>query len=340
MLTYQVRPRVLRFDAENVPTFPGEGKVNFYLQPLQPFGAAADGGKTAVRAVKARALFNANTGSHTIESEDPLSPLEIRIEEPDRQVELNGSVLTVSQEFESPEEMLALIEAVAYVLPSLINVSFYDPPYVERVDGVLGGSKFRWELREWKMQFGITTQSIQERHVVNAWQRIDVLSEVKRRRRLTASLHYFHVACRLSRASVTVGEFMAETVLNFSKSLEALFPPEGDGMTRDAVRNGLRALGYEDEQIEMKFVPAMALRDNIDVAHVGLCIFNLNQLRVIHRYVEQAETAFRDLFERLFTAIENDEYQIEPHEMSKPSREVAEVIERIQSSIASSSDEA
>ena len=338
MLTYQVRPRILRFDAERVPTFPGEGKVNFYLQPPQPFGVTADGGRTAVRAVKAHALFNANTGSHTIESADPLSPLEVKIEEPDREVELNGSVFTVSQEFQSPEEMSTLIEAVAYVLPSLINVSFYDPPYVERVDGVLGGSNFRWELREWKMQFGITTQSRQEKHVIKAWQRIDVLSESKRRRRLTAGLHYFHIACRLSRVSVTAGEFMAEAVLNFSKSLEALFPPEGDGMTRDAVRKGLRAIGYEDLQIEKEFIPAMALRDNIDVAHVGLCIFNLDQLRVIHEYVERAESTFREMFERLFSAIEKDEYQVEPHELSYPSKEVVDMIERIRTSSASSSD--
>lgn len=332
MLTYQVRPRVLRFAGEKVPDFPAQGKISFHLQPLQPFGATADGGRTAVQAVKASTLFNANTGAHTVESADPLSPLDLLVKEPSRDVELKGTVMTISQEFSSAGEMHALIEGVAYVFPSILNVSFYDPPYVERVDGELAGENFRWELVNWRMEFGTTTQEKQEKHVATAWERIEAISESKKRRRLTAALHYFHVACRLSSESVIAGEFMAESVLNLAKSLEVLFPPDGDGKTRDAVRAALRTIGYEDEEIERHFIPAMALRDSVDVAHVGLCIFTRDQLQVIHGYVESAEWEFRKMFQRIFVALEKGEYEIAPYEISKPNKDVVDIIDRIRAS--------
>jgi len=184
------------------------------------------------------------------------------------------------------------------------------------------------------MEFGTTTQEEQETLVARAWRRIDLLAEEHKRRRLVAGLHYFHIACRLSSVSVAAGEFMVESVLNFAKTLEVLFPPKGDGRTRDAVRNGLRGIGYEEDEIERDFIPAMALRDNIDVAHVGLCIFTRDQLSVIHGYVEKVESVFRGIFNRLFTAIEKGEYQIEAHEISKPSSEVASLVEKIRLSAA------
>ena len=50
------------------------------------------------------------------------------------------------------------------------------------------------------------------------------------------------MALRLSRAAATVGEFLAETILNLSKSLEVLFPPSGDAKTmfvEAAMKDGL-----------------------------------------------------------------------------------------------------
>lgn len=339
MLTYQVRPRVFRFEGHAIPTFPAKGKINFHFQPLQPFGAAADGGRTANRAVKAQALFNANTGEHTIKSETPIPPLEAKYVVPGEWMELNGSVMTVSKKFATLHDLEGLVETVAYVLPALVNVSFYDPPYVERVDGAIAGENFRWEMRDWKMQFGISTQGDQEEKFIKAWERIGVLAKGTRQR-LAAGIHYFHVACRLSRSSFTAGEFVAESVLNLSKCLEALFPPVGDGNTRDAVRDGLRALNYPDDEIESKFLPTMALRASVDVAHVGLCIFKLEQLKVIHEFVDRTETAFREMLERLFSAIEDGEYEIQSHKPSKPSKEVLEIVERIAASVAASNEAA
>lgn len=118
-------------------------------------------------------------------------------------------------------------------------------------------------------------------------------------------------------------------ILNFSKCLEVLFPPGGDGRTRDAVRNALAELGYVEEEIEGDFLPAMALRNEIDVAHVELGLFTMNQLKTIHSYTERAETAFRGLFERIFEAIDAGTWDVPNYELGSPSRGAVALVERL-----------
>jgi hypothetical protein len=245
--------------------------------------------------------------------------------------------LTVSQRLESLRELEDTIQSIYFVLPPLLNVRFADPPYIERVDGEVGSVSFRWELDGWRLEFGTTTQPEQEGRFAKAWDRLGLLA-VPRRRRLVAGLHYFHVACRLAREGCTAGEFIAEVVLNLAKSLEVLFPPRGDGQTREAVRSGLRALGFSDKDIECNFIPAMALRNEIDVGHVELGLFTMDQLRIIHSFTERAEGAFHELFERLLNRIESAEADVAPHELGPPRDGAVAVIERLRKCVDESAD--
>jgi hypothetical protein len=278
-------------------------------------------------------LFNANSGAHVIESKVPLSPLFVTIQESMRMVRLTGTTLTISQEFGSLRELEETIQGVYFVLPTLVNAPFADPPYIERVDGEAGSTAFGWELAEWGGTFRTTTQEQQEERFAKAWNRMGVISE-PRRRRLVAGLHYFHVACRLARESCTAGEFIAEVILNLAKSLEVIFPPTGDGQTREAARSGLRALGFSDRDIECDFIPAMALRNEIDVGHVELGLFTMDQLRIIHSFTERAEGAFRELFERMLSRIASGEAIVAPHELGPPGDGATAVIERLRKCVA------
>ncbi len=288
----------------------------------------AGGGHTGVRAVRATAHFNANSGVHTIESEAPLKPLEVVIEEPGRVVSLQGNVLTLKERFETLGAMAETIQSIHICFPMLLNVEFADPPFVERVDGSIGSVTFRWELASWKMEFRITTQDHQESFAARSWERFNVISPPKRRR-LVAALHYFHVACRLARSGDTAGEFLPEVMLNLAKTLEVLFPPTGDGRTRNAARSGLRQLGFSDEEIEGNFIPVMALRNEVDVGHVELSVFTREQLSILHAYTERAEATFRDLLDRVLTKVESGEFEIAPYELQRPRGEAVEVIERL-----------
>ncbi len=331
MFTYQIRKRVFKLEKEGPLTWPADTEVQFHFRPLQPFGMEAGGGHTAVRGVEATAHFNANAGTHTIESKAPLKPLEVVIEEPGRLLTLRGNVLTVKARLHSNEKLIDLIWGVNFGFPLLLNVEFADPPIVERVDGSIGSVKFRWELANWKMEIVTTTQHKQESSVAKAWCWFDVITTPERRR-LIAALHYFHVACRIARSAQTAGEFLPEVLLNLAKTLEVLFPPTGDGQTRDAVRASLSKLGYSESEIEGDFIPAMALRNEIDVGHVELGVFTMDQLTVLHSYTERAEAAFRDLLKRVITKVEAGEFEIAPYKLQKPRPEAVRVIERLRNS--------
>ena len=328
MLTYQVRPHVFRLESGQALSFPEVGEVCFCLSPLQPFGLEAGGGHTAVQNVAATAYFNANTGSHVVESKQPLAPLEVTIKEPSRLVKLAGNVLTISQSFTSNQELTELIQSIYFAYPMLLAIEFADPPIIERVDGQVGGVKFRWELAEWKMRFKITTQDKQEQSVASSWERIGVLSRPGSRR-LLAALHYFHVALRLARQGETAGEFLPEMILNLSKVLEVLFPPSGDGKTLDAARAGLGRLGFTETEIEADYVPAMALRNKIDVGHVFLSLIKPEQLALIHGYTEYAEAPFRLLFKRLMERLSSGSFEIETYEPSSATGDAVRIVERM-----------
>jgi hypothetical protein len=328
MLTYHIRPRIFRIDEGKTMSFPTDGLVRFKFSPLQPFGMEPGNGRTAVRGVAASILFNANTGSHTIESKDPLSPLDDTLEEPSRMVKLNGNILTIEQHFSSNAALTGFIQGIFYGMPPLMNVVYSDPPVIELVDGTIGNVDFRWEFQDWRLLYQTTSQENQEKLFASTWERIGLLS-ISTNTRLFAAIHFFYVAIRLQRQATLAGEFLSESLLNFSKILEVLFPPSGDGRTRDAARIGLGNLGYSEIDIEADFLPAMALRNEIDVGHVDLGLFKPEHLVLIHGYARRAEQAFRELIERILTKIESNEFTVEPYERSPARREAVAVVEKL-----------
>ena len=331
MLIYQVRPRKFRFKmAGDIRIeLPVSAEIRFHLQPLQSFGMAAGGGRTAVRSVVATVNFDLNTGFYEFESKEPLRPLEVVIEEPPLRVcSLNGNVLTLTETFDSWETLHGTIESVYFGLPMLLNATFADPPIVERVDGTIGGHEFRWELSKWNMKSQTTTQDLQENRVGQAWLRMPLLANHSRRR-LVAALHYFHVACRLDRKGGTPGEFLPEVLLNLAKTLEALFPPHGDGTSLDAARSGLKQLGYTVENIERDFTPAIALRNQVGVGHVFVALLTRDQLEVLHAYTERAEFAWRKMLDRAIARIEAGDFDVAPYELQQAPDNVVRIIEKL-----------
>ncbi len=329
MLTYQVRPRIYRHPQGKNFSFPNDVEIVFHFQPLQPFGKEASGGRTAVRAVGATSCFDANTGRHWIQSKKPLEPLQVVIEKPDGRIEMHGNELHVQGRFESLTEMDRTVQSLFFAFPVLLNIEFADPPVVERVSGKVGDVPFRWELDRWRMEYHTTTQELQQQRIGRSWDRLDVLAK-SRNQRVAAALHYFHVACRLCRAGNFPWEFMSEIILNLSKVLEVMFPPPtADGGTLDAARSGLKGLGYLDAEIEEHFIPAMALRNHIDSAHVDLSVFTRQQRRILHAYTELAESAFRKMLRRLVTQTQAGQYTPVHHDKPCARPDAVRIIERM-----------
>jgi hypothetical protein len=99
---------------------------------------------------------------------------------------------------------------------------------------------------------------------------------------------------------------MAEALLNLAKSLQSLF-----GQVRDDIRAGIDKLNcFSNAEIEGKFLPAMVLRDQFDVAHVSLSMLDREQLRTLHDYTDLAEDSFRMLLKTILTRVESGEYAL------------------------------
>jgi hypothetical protein len=329
MLTYRIRDRIFRIPQGRTLSWPTKAEARFQFSPLQAFGASASGGRTLIRnQAGSSILFNMNTGAFTATSNPPLRPLDVAVIDLAAIVKWSGNVLTVSDTFNSLNELNDLIQSVYFALPMYLNVDFADPPVIDRVEGQIGDVPFGWELMSWHCPTITTTQEQQEKAAVTAWERMSLTSDLIRRR-LIAALHYFHVACRLSRQADTPGEFLAEVLLNMEKTLAVLFPPSGDGQTLEAARRGLAQLDYSSAEIERQFIPAMCLRNKIDVGHVDMSIYTPAQLTLIHGYAEQAEQWFRSMLSRLLTKIASGEYDVQPYSAGPPDKDTLRVIERL-----------
>jgi hypothetical protein len=122
--------------------------------------------------------------------------------------------------------------------------------------------------------------------------------------------------------------------LNLAKCLEVLFPPSKKVETIDSTRSGLRAWGYSDDQIERDFIPAIALRNKVDVGHAQLGLFSMEQLKVIRAYTDRAEDAFREMLNDLLARLELGEAQVEGYEPGPADQDAQKVIDRLKQKMA------
>lgn len=334
MFTYQTRKVVYRFEIE--PVFPSTGSVRIQLHPEQPFCVdLAGGGRTLFQGSEFNLLINMRSGKICVNASDPPNPLIGQFVGDTETLEIDGNVMTLSREFQSGIDLHEIIEQFVTVFPICLSPCFLDAPYVVGVSGEVGNAKFRRELTCTNFVQSMTTREIQVKHLKNAWDAMHSLSGGENSH-IVAALRYFHTASRLAASEQTAGEFLSEVILNYSKSLEALFQAKKGEGSRDAVRSGLTTLGIPDLEIERKFMPVMALRSELDVAHVALFKLEPTQLQVVYDYVSLTEGSFRDLFEKILDKVRLGDPVGRPKSSWEPSKSVSKLIERIRVASGSS----
>jgi len=103
----------------------------------------------------------------------------------------------------------------------------------------------------------------------------------------------------------------------------------GNGKPRDAVRSGLFDLGFTEEEIEKNFLPAMAIRNEIDAGHVQLSMFTQEQLQILHKFTEVAEFEFRSMIRRALKGLGEGKYQPPEIDDLAPRKGALRIIERL-----------
>lgn len=317
-------------------TFPNHVEIQLTFEPSTAFGGDSPPGRTVRLGSTARSQWDANRGRSNVIGLPPLDPLEVVISDDGAKVQLNGGTLQVGFQCPDRATLLGTLGLLRYLLPLLLNIEFSDPPVVAQSHGRVGDVEFNWQVEWTASMFDVVEQQAHESKVRHAWQRLPLVADGGDER-LRAALYYFYKACRLEQAGYAPSEFLAEILLNLTKTLEVLFPAKGSQGTRDAVRANLRRLGYSKHEVEKYFLPAMALRDELDVAHVSLATFTSRQLGTIFRYAEAAEQRFRELLQRVLEAVASGSLTLEPYEDKGPRREATVLLRRLARQYGSSS---
>ena len=302
MLSYRLQKRHFKV-VEGQATFPNTVRVEMRLAPPTPFGGSVGGGRTATRAVPASMFFNANNGRTNITSASAFEPVDVTIQSENMTLKVKGDLLSLDAACDTLNNLAGLVESVYHLFPVIANVEFGDPPTVLHVSGSIGTARFRWELAELYGEAATTTTEEQEQRLARAWEWMSLFGE-GRNRRLVAALHYFHVACRLLATGDSPWEFMGEVILNFAKTLQALFGERGEH-----VRAGLQVFGYSAEETE-HFITVMGLRDEIDSGHIMLSLMDEEQARSLYLFIQGRELRFKKLLRRVLVAVAQGDYRI------------------------------
>jgi hypothetical protein len=332
VLTYLARPRGLYTEPPNATlTFPSRVETVFTFQPGASFGGEGPIGRIVPLGAKVRLEWDACRGETNVITDSPLPPVGLELDAADGSVHFEGPLMKVITKCESRLELQSFLETYYYALPAILSVDFLDVPIVSDVRGTIGEASFCWgPLDSGWSSFDSVTPEIQEKRIVTAYNRLKLLAESQEQGtiRLLAATEYFHVACQLNRLANRRWGFLAESLLNCAKILEVLFPAPPQ-QTIKSTREALTHLGFTEVEIEALYVPALALRNAIDVAHPNLAVFPVDDAAILYSYADAAEDGFRLLLRRLFQLLEEGKLSLEPARAISPSSEAQRIIKRL-----------
>lgn len=337
MLTYLVRPRGLYREPENASLqFPGTVRLEFHIEPGGPFGEDVPPLRTVPFGAKMRLEWNACRGETSISTDARLPKIAMQLEGQDGRIEVDGALVRIVTDVRSRDELERLLETYFYGLPPLLGLEMLDTPIMSEVRGSLGDVTFCWGLLDsGQGAIDATTSDIQAARITRALSRLQMLDERNglANRRLLAATQYFHIACRLLQAPGRRWEFLAEAILNFSKTLEVLFPAPPQ-QSLNVVRQALASsLQFPDLEIEALYIPAIVLRNAVDVAHPTLAAHTTESLAVLAQYCDVADEAFGRLLLRIFDRVADGSFALAVPSSTAVSSDTTRVIERMRNNL-------
>jgi hypothetical protein len=306
MLTYQLQRRVYRSDGPL--SFPNDVEIEISLEPSELFGVGNKLTTITVPGHETKISFNPHTGKTGVIPTYLFESIEVVFEWEGEnvQLEMRGNKLYATCKCKDLDELNGYVTALHYIVPILLNIEFKQPTVVISTQGRVGDLFFRWELANLKSKFDVATKESQEKLVIDSFKKLSLVCDLPNRR-LAAALYYFYTAKRLVEAGNSPYEFMSEVVLNYSKVLEVLFAHSEK--TRDDVKNELlTSFGYNENEFDLKFKPIMLLRNEFDVGHVSIELFDQEQLSTLYKYLEFTEADLRELLKRVISKVGEGNY--------------------------------
>lgn len=326
MLTYQLQRRAFHImEEEKTFSFPNTVEVEIILEPTEMFGVGKELTKTFVPGHDLQAYLDPDTGKCGIVPDHLFDPIEAVVEwkNINQRLEMHGNKLIAQCKCNDRKDLVGFLTALYYIFPLLLTIEFVEPPVVKSIVGRVGEVPFRWEFAGYRFGFDSTSKEIQEQRVIDSFGNPSFTCDLDNRR-LAAALSYFYTAKRLRDSGNSQYEFMAEVVLNYCKVLEVLFSGK-----KDKAKQGLSKLGYIDEDIEDNFITLFDLRNQFDVGHSSLTIYNQQQLTDLYEYLEDTEHIFRELLRTVMDKVKDGSYQLKRDSDFKPKNEKLKILDEI-----------
>lgn len=344
MQPYFARPRFVYSIDKKWITYPCKVTLNFYFKPEGIFGVAGAYGTSAPEGSPATLTWDAFQSKMKFWTDSIIPSIELQTKFKKADLFFVGNVLRLVFIADSKKQINALADDFLYCFPSLLSLEMTDVPSIYEVRGTAGDTEICYGLNQSEtVHLDVINKQKQENRILDALNRMTFMGGLAnlKNRRLLAALQYFYISCRLQRTDNNQFEFLAEAILNYGKILETLFPvSEHSNLDNkktgsiDATRNGLKALSFPDSEIESLYVPALALRNSIDVAHPTLGDLPIDALVVLQGYTDLAEGAFRKLLQVVFKAVQDGIFQLKPVVDNQPSRDTLNTINRLKIALA------
>lgn len=322
MFTYQEN-RVLLVQNGTL-TFPCEVIATVELVSSPVYGDAVPG-QTCALGSTARSTWNANTGRTSLESLPPLPAADIRTTVGDMALTFVGNTIRATWRCASREELTGALGALHFVLPLCLSLDFADASLPASTSGRAGEVSFVWQVEATRGAFDVITPAVRDDRVSSALGRVPLLCD-PRNVRLLAATAYFHKAVRLLVAGAGPSEFAGEAIVNLAKCLEVLFPGRPE-RTRESVREGLRQVGYSNDEIERVFVKALLLRSSLDAAHVKMATLTAAERRKLQQYMEGVVVHFRRLLRDVSDRVTRGALELSLHDSERtPNDDLAQLL--------------
>jgi hypothetical protein len=297
LFTYLRQPRRLRIIGDKTPTFPSPVAITFQLAPGQVFGAN-EGPIRAVRLGSAYQMeWNANTDRSHSYPQPGFTRLQLKLPALGGAFEVDGDKVTFRIDVTTSDQLVRYLQLLTFALPASLSALLPEPVYITSIDGAIGDVGFRVEHTQSTTPVIVLDDDKLAERVSTALSQVELLSQ-ESGMRLLAATRYIHTAGRLLAAGYSPWEFMAEALLNYSKSLEVLF-----GDSRDDQRAGMRSLALAETDIEARFIPVTLLRDFLDVGHPKLALVDGSRLKGLYLFLVGLEVDFHDLLAKVRNAM-------------------------------------
>jgi hypothetical protein len=322
MRPYHHRPLQIHFNGR--PPSSGELMIQCAFEPLQSFGGTDVPGAVARGSASPTIRWHPSNGRLTVENEIPLQSISRTVDDGDISITVDGCNTTTVAYCDNRGEVEEMLSMHFSLLPLTLSTEFSEPVTLSSIRGSWENVEFDLRYETFISDFETTDEARQEQRFEEAWNHVGGLLEPSNLR-LVRALEYFHTASRLGRVGNTPWEFAAEIILNLCKSLECLFAAG----SRDEVRSGLTHFGISDDEIERVFMPAVALRSALDVAHVSLASFGADDLKVLHHYCASMETPFRNLFRQVLERCAAGTFRPKPYADPTPGAAAHKLLQRL-----------